>query len=171
MRACLLFRLRSLFLACLVLIVLALPLTPAMAITPPELRVQQTMQDISADMHGLDLKQREFLRTDLRAVNLSDADLRGAVINSSQLQDVNLQGADLEDVVAFASRFDRADLRGANFTNGMLMQSFFNDALIEGADFSDAVIDLPQQRALCARAEGVNPVSGISTLESLGCRS
>jgi hypothetical protein len=52
----------------------------------------------------------------------------------------------------------------------MMMQSRFTDAQIEGADFTDAVIDLPQQRALCSSADGVNPHSGISTRESLGCR-
>ena len=164
-------RFRFLIPVVLVLIVLSLPISSALAITPPELRSKQTMEDISADMHGMDLKQREFLRADLRTVDLSEADLRGAVINSSQLQEVNLQGADLEDVVAFASRFDRADLRGANFTNAMLMQSFFNEALIDGTDFTNAVIDLPQQKSLCQRANGTNPLSGISTRESLGCRS
>ena len=143
---------------------------PAYAITAPELRGQRAVQDITADMHGLDLKEKEFLKADLREVDLSGTDLRGAVINTSQLQGADLRGADLEDVVAFASRFDAADLRGANFTNAMMMQSRFTDAVIDGADFTNAVMDLPQQRALCASASGVNPRSGVDTRESLGCR-
>ena len=141
------------------------------AITAPELRGQRAVQEITADMHGLDLKEKEFLKADLREVNLSDTDLRGAVINTSQLQGADLRGADLSDVVGFASRFDGADLRNANFTNAMLMQSRFADAEIEGTDFTNAVMDLPQQKALCARADGVNAVTGISTRDSLGCRS
>ena len=140
------------------------------AITAPELRGQRAVQDITADMHGRDLKEKEFLKADLREVNLSETDLRGAVINTSQLQGADLRGADLEDVVAFSSRFDGADLRDANFTNAMLMQSRFNDAEIEGTDFTNAVIDLPQLKALCGRATGVNSRSGLSTRESLGCR-
>ena len=142
----------------------------AHAITAPELRGQRAVQDITADMHGRDLKEKEFLKADLREVNLSETDLRGAVINTSQLQGADLRGADLEDVVAFSSRFDGADLRDANFTNAMLMQSRFNDAAIEGTDFSNAVIDLTQLKALCSRASGVNSRSGLSTRESLGCR-
>ena len=143
---------------------------PASAITAPELRGSSSYQEITEDMHGMDLKEKEFLKANLRDVNLSGADLRGAVINTTQLQGADLRDADLSNVVGFASRFDGADLRGAVLTNAMMMQSRFTDAQIEGADFTDAVIDLPQQRALCSSAAGVNPHSGISTRESLGCR-
>ncbi|WP_115015295.1 pentapeptide repeat-containing protein [Synechococcus sp. UW140] len=157
-------------LVCLAGTLLSSGAEPALAITAPELRGQFAVQEISADMHGLDLKEKEFLKADLQGVDLSDSDLRGAVINTSMLQGADLQRADLGDVVAFASRFDGADLRDARFENAMMMQSRFTDARIDGADFSNAVIDLSQQKALCARADGVNSVTSISTRESLGCR-
>jgi len=153
-----------------VLLAWCLAVSPAWAITAPELRSQRSLQDLQPDMHGRNLQQQEFLKASLAGFDLSGTDLRGAVFNSSDLRGTDLQGANLEDVVAFASHFEDADLRGAVLRNGMLMQSHFRDATIEGADFSDAVLDLPERKALCARANGSNSRTGIATRDSLECR-
>jgi len=156
------------------LLLLVAPLTvassPTLAITAPELRGQRSLQDLQPDMHGRNLQQQEFLKADLEGFDFSGSDLRGAVFNNSNLQKANLSGADLEDVVAYASRFEGSDLRDAVLRNGMLMQSHFREATIEGADFSDAVLDLPERKALCARASGTNSRTGIATRDSLECR-
>ena len=143
---------------------------PALAITAPELRGQRSVKDLQPDMHGRNLQQQEFLKAEMGGFDLSDTDLRGAVFNTTNLQNANLRGADLEDAVAFATRFDNADLSGAVLRNAMLMNSKFAGAVIDGADFTDAVLDLPQQKALCARASGSNARTGVDTRDSLACR-
>ncbi|MFN7678086.1 MAG: pentapeptide repeat-containing protein [Cyanobacteriota bacterium] len=154
-------------LVAVVLIVVAPP--AALAITAPELRGQRALQQIEPDMHGRDLRQQEFLKTDLAGVDLHGADLRGAVFNGSNLQGADLRDVDLRDAVVFSSRLEKADLRGATLQNAMLMQSRFTDALISDADFSGAVLDRAQRRALCARAEGLHPRTGVMTRDSLEC--
>jgi uncharacterized protein YjbI with pentapeptide repeats len=149
---------------------LLLPAAPVAAITAPELRSQRSLQDLQPDMHGRNLQQQEFLKADLAGFNFQAADLRGAVFNTSNLQGADLRGADLGDVVAYATRFEEADLRDALLRNGMLLQSHFRGARIEGADFTEAVLDLPELKALCARASGTNPSTGVATRDSLGCR-
>ena len=162
--------LRSLWAGLAAMLTLLIWLPPALAITAPELRGQRALQDLQPDMHGRNLQQAEFLKASLAGFNFSGADLRGAVFNGSDLEGADLNGANLEDVVAYATRFQGSDLRNAQLRNGMLMQSRFRDAVIDGADFTDAVLDLPEQKALCARASGSNAVTGVATRDSLGCR-
>jgi uncharacterized protein YjbI with pentapeptide repeats len=163
-------RLLSLWFGLLLLLAWTWVAQPVAAITAPELRGQRSVQDLQPDMHGRNLQQKEFLKSSLQGFDFSGADLRGAVFNTVDLQQADLRSADLEDVVAFASRFDGADLRDAVLRNAMLMNSKFADAQIAGADFTDAVLDLPQQKALCARASGTNARTGVSTRDSLACR-
>ncbi|MFN9547303.1 MAG: pentapeptide repeat-containing protein [Cyanobacteriota bacterium] len=156
--------------ALLLALLLVLSAVPtAWAITAPELRGQRALQQIEPDMHGRNLQQQEFLKSDLAGVDLHGADLRGAVFNGSNLKGADLRDVDLQDAVVFASRLEQADLRGALLRNAMLMQSRFGDARIANADFSGAVLDRAQRRALCARAEGIHPGTGVTTKDSLEC--
>jgi uncharacterized protein YjbI with pentapeptide repeats len=123
----------------------------------------------TTDYSGQNLTQAEFANARLVGANFSRANLQGAVFNSASLAKANLRGADFSNGIAYITDFSGADLSNAILTEAMLLKSTFKDAKIEGADFSYASISREQKLQLCAIASGVNPVTGVSTRESLEC--
>ncbi|KKZ11964.1 MAG: low-complexity protein [Candidatus Synechococcus spongiarum SP3] len=159
---------RLLGLAAALLLILLTP-APTLAITAPELRGASANAVISLNLHGRQLQGAEYIKADLKEVDLSGSDLTGAVFNTSNLSGADLRDAILRDVVAFASQFNDADLRNAVLENGLFMQSSFTDARISGADFTNAVVDRSQLPHLCQRADGHNSITDRDTRTSLNC--
>ncbi|HEY9737326.1 MAG TPA: pentapeptide repeat-containing protein [Trichocoleus sp.] len=159
----------AVFLGCLLVVVALLGGTlPAWA---QENTVDYTLTNLSfRDFSGQNLSGTSFAAAEMREANFAEANLSGTILTKASFIKANLAGADLSKTFADRVVFDQADLTNAVITDAIMTSSTFNDTVIQGADFSGTILDRYQTAQMCKIADGVNPVTGVATRDSLGCR-
>ncbi|MCD9561482.1 hypothetical protein HAX54_020605 [Datura stramonium] len=127
------------------------------------------------DLTGKDFSGKTLIKQDFKTSILRQANFKGAKLLGASFFDADLTGADLSDADLRGADFSLANVTKANLSNANLEGALatgntsFKGSVIQGADFTDVPLREDQREYLCKIADGVNPVTGNATRETLLC--
>jgi uncharacterized protein YjbI with pentapeptide repeats len=91
-------------------------------------------------LSGIDLRDAELARATLESCDLSGALLSGSVLVKANLRRANLAGADLRDADLYEADLYQANLEGADLSNARLTRARLVEANLAGANLQNSNI-------------------------------
>lgn len=122
------------------------------------------------DFSHQNLKRASFAGADAQGANFQGTNLAESILTKASFLETDLTDANLTDSLADRVTFNKSNLTNSLFVDAILSSSTFGGTIVTGADFSGALIDRYQISLMCQNASGINPVTGVATRDSLGCR-
>lgn len=110
----------------------------------PDIFVDFVRADLSQmNLRGVDLSSTQLSRASLRKTNLTKANLRESYFELASLDGANLTGASLHETGFFGANLTKANLtgvhcNGTDFTRARLAGANFTRAILTGVNFSQA---------------------------------
>mmetsp|Transcript_21301 Transcript_21301/g.29304 ORF Transcript_21301/g.29304 Transcript_21301/m.29304 type:complete len:208 (+) Transcript_21301:8-631(+) len=158
----------------------AASMSPLMINVSPALAVSGGGKDYATkDIRNEDFSGQNLMGKDFTQCDASNAIFRNAKLSGSRFYRANLKEADFTKADLQSASLEDTSLADVLFTDANLSGAYFSASIeeaksLKGADFTDALMPDFTKRKLCARADvkdesSVNPVTGISTAESLMC--